>query len=292
MTGVAKLPPCRCKTDLRWLVSDPTIRAPSSTYVEAETMFSPLMTWSAMNDALGERMSASTTTWLPRRPFRQDNTRVSRALGCTATQILDRRHGTAAIESITSAESACFMMAWAFVPWKANELMPTCMAASCDMPVELRRPSQNDVPDFALCISIIVWMWLLTRLRCGMPCTTALDTATVAWTSPVAPAPASVWPIQALAVLADKNDLLDGWSIRTALAAPSSIGSPSGVPVPCIWRLDTSPGRVPLNLSPERMTSDWLGPFGAVSDAELPSWLTAVLTMYAMTSWSALLLLP
>ena len=184
------------------------------------------------------------------------------------------------------------MMAWAFVPWKANELMPTCMAASCDMPVELRRPSQNDVPDFALCISIIVWMWLLTTLRCGMPCTTALETATVAWTSPVAPAPASVWPIQALAVLADKNDLLDGWSIRTALAAPSSIGSPSGVPVPCIWRLDTSPGRVPPNLSPARMTSDWLGPFGAVRDAELPSWLTAVLTMYAMISWSALLLLP
>ena len=55
-----------------------------------------------------------------------------------------------------SADSESRMIACAFVPWNANELMPVCMGASCDMPVELRRPSQNEFLDLAFCISIIV----------------------------------------------------------------------------------------------------------------------------------------
>eukprot|EP00976_Prorocentrum_cordatum_P114461 1195851-Prorocentrum_minimum.AAC.29 len=58
-------------------------------------------------------------------------------------------------------------------------------------------------------------------------------------------------------------------AVSTAHAAPTSMGSPSAVPVPCICSTPTwSPLMPPLLSSALRITSCWAGPLGAVSELE------------------------
>ena len=66
---------------------------------------------------------------------------------------------------------------------------------------------------------------------------------------------------------------------KTALVAPTSIGSPSGVPVPCIWstRVAALSG-VGVGTDVDiaaRITACCEGPLGAVSELLRPSWFTA-----------------
>ena len=63
---------------------------------------------------------------------------------------------------------------------------------------------------------------------------------------------------------------------NTATAAPNSMGSPNAVPVPCIS--SASAGRSNAGDAPRAAavnTARCDGPFGAVSDADRPSWFTA-----------------
>ena len=63
---------------------------------------------------------------------------------------------------------------------------------------------------------------------------------------------------------------------NTATAAPNSMGSPNAVPVPCIS--SASAGRSNAGDAPRAAavnTACCDGPFGAVSDADRPSWFTA-----------------
>ena len=62
--------------------------------------------------------------------------------------------------------------------------------------------------------------------------------------------------------------------MRTADIAPTSIGSPRGVPVPCIVTSATASIEALDEFSAPRITSCWAGPFGAVSAPDLPSWFT------------------
>ena len=58
----------------------------------------------------------------------------------------------------------------------------------------------------------------------------------------------------------------------TAAAAPISIGSPKGVPVPCISSAVTLLGVTAAALMADKMTACWLGPLGAVRLLERPSY--------------------
>jgi hypothetical protein len=64
-------------------------------------------------------------------------------------------------------------------------------------------------------------------------------------------------------------------STRAAAAAPTSMGSPRPVPVPCSCRPATWCADAPAACSAARITSCWEGPLGAVRELERPSWLTA-----------------
>ncbi|AKA09222.1 hypothetical protein SAZ_40845 [Streptomyces noursei ZPM] len=70
-----------------------------------------------------------------------------------------------------------------------------------------------------------------------------------------------------------------------ANSAWASMGSPSGVPVPCASRASMSPGARRALASAWRMTRCWDGPLGAVRPLEAPSWLMAEPRRTASTGW-------
>ena len=102
-------------------------------------------------------------------------------------------------------------------------------------------------------------------------------TPITAFTRPTAPAAGSVWPMQDF--MAERTSAVSRescvCSTSTAWAAPTSIGSPSGVPVPCISRPSTAPGSVLADPRQLRITRCCEGPLGAVRELERPSWFTA-----------------
>lgn len=53
--------------------------------------------------------------------------------------------------------------------------------------------------------------------------------------------------------------------------APTSMGSPKGVPVPCTATYVTACGDMPAEDRHEAMRVCWLGPFGAVKEEDFPS---------------------
>ena len=67
----------------------------------------------------------------------------------------------------------------------------------------------------------------------------------------------------------------------TAAAAPASIGSPRGVPVPCSSSEVSAAGARPAEAKAARSTSCWAGPLGAVRPLLRPSWFTELPRRYA-----------
>ena len=57
--------------------------------------------------------------------------------------------------------------------------------------------------------------------------------------------------------------------------APTSMGSPRGVPVPCTLTMATSWGSAAAPARALRTRADCAGPFGAVRPEERPAWLYA-----------------
>ncbi len=58
--------------------------------------------------------------------------------------------------------------------------------------------------------------------------------------------------------------------------APASIGSPTGVPVPCASTYWISCGAMPARRYAVRMTRSWAAWLGTVMPFVWPSWVTAV----------------
>ena len=67
------------------------------------------------------------------------------------------------------------------------------------------------------------------------------------------------------------NGVLPPCSPRPWPRAPTSIGSPRGVPVPCTDTRLTSSGPIADTLNADLRSPAWLGPFGAVSPLDFPS---------------------
>jgi hypothetical protein len=64
-------------------------------------------------------------------------------------------------------------------------------------------------------------------------------------------------------------------SFMAAARAPTSMGSPSGVPVPCSDTALTAAAATPAAASAVPTSAVWAGPLGAVSPLLRPHWLTA-----------------
>ena len=84
----------------------------------------------------------------------------------------------------------------------------------------------------------------------------------------IGPAAGSPWPMRDLAAVMCTGRSAPG---STAMAAPISMGSPRGVPVPCISNPVTLAGVRSAALRADRITACWLGPLGAVRLLERPS---------------------
>mmetsp|Transcript_10407 Transcript_10407/g.63538 ORF Transcript_10407/g.63538 Transcript_10407/m.63538 type:complete len:217 (+) Transcript_10407:12122-12772(+) len=96
--------------------------------------------------------------------------------------------------------------------------------------------------------------------------------------TPSKPAAGSVCPVPDLPAVNTKGDRADVQEApnTTALKAPTSMGSPKEVPVPCICTMSSSCGGRPAKRRALRTASCWDGPFGAVKELLRPSWFTEV----------------
>mmetsp|Transcript_28691 Transcript_28691/g.72616 ORF Transcript_28691/g.72616 Transcript_28691/m.72616 type:complete len:248 (+) Transcript_28691:1018-1761(+) len=125
-------------------------------------------------------------------------------------------------------------------------------------------------------------MWGLICLRWTLQAPTVPFSIRMHFVMPPMPAHASMWPKFALALV-----MMIGSSPRsfmTSLSAPTSMGSPSAVPVP--WHSATE---IWLAVSPASIIELLMhaccdGPFGAVMLALRPSWLTLLPMMHASIS--------
>ena len=93
--------------------------------------------------------------------------------------------------------------------------------------------------------------------------------------NPARPAEGSVCPMHDFMAESARGTLRIVCSTSTACTAPTSIGSPSDVPVPCISSPSTSPESILAVCKALRIVRCWEGPLGAVKELDLPSWLTA-----------------
>ncbi|MEZ5979749.1 MAG: hypothetical protein R3F34_16235 [Planctomycetota bacterium] len=124
-----------------------------------------------------------------------------------------------------------------------------------------------------------------TQLRCQSTCgfgsprcssggSSPRRSAATIFTSPTMPAAGSVWPTFVFAEPISSGRVRP--SANTSSRAPTSIGSPSDVPVPCASTTSTSCGESPASRSAARMTSACAARLGTVSPLLAPSWLIAV----------------
>ena len=95
--------------------------------------------------------------------------------------------------------------------------------------------------------------------------------------NPARPAEGSVCPMHDFMAESARGALRNSMpcSTSTACAAPTSIGSPSDVPVPCISSPSTSLESILAVCKAVRIVRCWEGPLGAVRLLDRPSWLTA-----------------
>eukprot|EP00955_Chlamydomonas_euryale_P050845 354678-Chlamydomonas_euryale.AAC.1 len=97
-------------------------------------------------------------------------------------------------------------------------------------------------------------------LRCSSGGARERPSAAAACSTPTMPAAGSEWPWN---VFDAARETTRG-PCSTSAAAPSSMGSPSGVPVPCICSAATADGPVRAPASAARITACCAGPLGAV----------------------------
>ncbi len=177
----------------------------------------------------------------------------------------------------SSGSGACSITTWALVPLMPKEETP----ARRGRPVSgqtVFSVSRRTLPALQSTWLEGSSMW---RERGRTPCWMA---STVLMT-PATPAAAWEWPMFDFTE-PSSNGRSSGRSCPyVASSAWASIGSPSGVPVPCASTASTSAAESPAPASAWRMTRCWDGPLGAVRPLEAPSWLTAEPRTTASTWW-------
>ncbi len=94
--------------------------------------------------------------------------------------------------------------------------------------------------------------------------------------TPTMPAAGSMWPRLVFTEPTSSGSLFVCESAKASPMAPNSMGSPSGVPVPCASTYWMSSGARCPAARAARMTFSWAGPLGTVRPALSPSWPTAV----------------
>mmetsp|Transcript_24368 Transcript_24368/g.73197 ORF Transcript_24368/g.73197 Transcript_24368/m.73197 type:complete len:219 (+) Transcript_24368:366-1022(+) len=166
---------------------------------------------------------------------------------------------------------------WFAVPLDVQMLAPHASACALVPP----KPKE-ETPEYAASSRIVVtsestWHGKPSKSKCGFlafKCT--LDAASQCMTcmqhlkKPASPAPPSPW------AMFDLEDVMTigcclGVTLITFLKEPTSIGSPSDVPVPWHSKQSTSVGVSWHSLSTELMHFSCAGPFGAVRLALRPS---------------------
>ena len=111
-----------------------------------------------------------------------------------------------------------------------------------------------------------------SRSQCRFAGTRPCCRQSTALISPAMPAAASRCPMLLFTAPSTSGRLRPP---NTFASAPTSIGSPSAVPVPCASMYPTSSASIPALSSAIRITASCDGPFGAVNVADRPSWFTA-----------------
>ena len=101
----------------------------------------------------------------------------------------------------------------------------------------------------------------------------ALISDCVACRRPSAPADVSAWPSILLIECKANPKISRSIIVNASHIAPTSIGSPRGVPVPCICIVVICFGSALEMCIARHIRACCDGPFGAVSELENPSWL-------------------
>ena len=136
----------------------------------------------------------------------------------------DRTNGnaTSSWETMSSGGSTASIMAWALVPPNPNPLMPARMIGAVQGVVSdtgRNGPVSKSINGF-------VW----ARFKVGTMVRWRIISSTLA--TPASPAAASRWPMLVLTDPIRQGSVrLAPW-VRASVRAATSIGSPSGVPVP------------------------------------------------------------
>ena len=170
-----------------------------------------------------------------------------------------------------------FKIICAFVPWNANALIPLADIFPAVENACVRSLNMLKAP----LLPFREWFCLNTSTRCGF----TLSRCNIEWKlrvciffaeniKPTIPDAGSVWPTNDFAP--EITNARWRGSKNTALAAPTSIGSPKEVPVPCssIPSIDEK-SKTLTERRALRITLCCEGPFGAVSELDLPSWFVA-----------------
>ena len=179
-----------------------------------------------------------------------------------------------------SAEDPLLMTACALVPWNANALTPMAMerrAAATAAGLSSLGYEKRKAVFVCFCADETVRRWGLSLCKCMINRAACLPIWWIAFTMPTTPAAGSVCPVKGFMPerIGDEQRISSTFSINTACAAPTSIGSPSGVPVPCSSRPAIVPPCRPATRKAARSARCCDGPFGAVRELDRPSWLTA-----------------
>ena len=160
-------------------------------------------------------------------------------------------------------------MACPLVPWNANALIPVALMSS----VRVTTKAKSSLGGMVMCVSLSVsatYGFMVRKLV--ISCMRQCVTPTSRCITPIAPAAGSVWPCDVLAPHSVNGPrLLRVSPVSTVDAAPISMGSPSGVPVPCISSVSYWTTRVCATAMQVRIVSCCAGPLGAVSELERPS---------------------
>mmetsp|Transcript_90168 Transcript_90168/g.259990 ORF Transcript_90168/g.259990 Transcript_90168/m.259990 type:complete len:238 (-) Transcript_90168:1370-2083(-) len=164
--------------------------------------------------------------------------------------------------SVTLVESACTVpqrIAWPLVPPNPNEDTCTLFCVLFEATTSLVRQKSNCVCSK---LGLRTLRWLRAAEHPDLTCNTAAMRVVMA-------APPSRWPVWVLFVRTSSTLSL-GSLICTRRTPPTSIGSPSEVPVPWQFQMQDSGGRIRASRIAFVITSSWAMPFGAVIVAERP----------------------
>ena len=170
-----------------------------------------------------------------------------------------------------SSRTPPLMSACAFVPMNANELTPPMRSDALEKGSPTFPRGTCALPG---CESSALDTYAFIVCRCRSAISFRPSSSSSRRSMPSEPAAGSVCPTLDLTV---PRCSARGASapISTAATAPISIGSPRGVPVPCICSEPISHAETPAPRIALWMARCCEGPFGAVKLLDRPSWFTA-----------------